>query len=84
MQGFVYVYHRTTLGTVQRSELGFQFRHFLWVQAADKVLFSEKLKESDESPMPSFAREVVKLGIPLTITRVHELDLTPRTGHAFW
>jgi hypothetical protein len=62
----------------------FQFHHFFWTQAPDKVLFPEKLEKGDEAPMLSFAREVVKACIPLTITCVCKMCPASRAGQAFW
>jgi hypothetical protein len=83
-RGFVHVHDCATIRAVERGEVFFQFRYFFEAQAPDKILFPEKLEESNESPMPSFAREVVKLRIPLTITCVRETCPAPRTNHAFW
>lgn len=82
-RGFVHVYDCATIRAVERGEVGFQFLDFFWGQAPDKVFFPEELKERNESPMLLSAGEVVKLGIPLTISCVRESSTTPRTRQVF-
>ena len=82
--GFVHIYDCATIRAVERGEVFFQFHYFFEAQAPDKILFPEKLEESDESPMSSLTREVVKSCIPLTITCMRERCPASRTKHAFW